>query len=404
MKQFDMDKNNLPSDFSWSEMEDGIWEKVDRKKRKRWFLWLFFFAFFSSSAAWGIWMIAKQSATEVEEIIVANLVPIIEEEKCLEQETTLIDFEEKRNKTTNQTNLQPIDDQLIKNKITLSLPSKEIPPIIQEYSIRRTAPISKLKTEEVLLETLQTTIAAPKIAVAPTVPWKRIALYSGINSFESNIKNQVLSEVNRNNLETAQVGMQVDFRYEWSNRKENNYWGLGLNYTRLHSRFEYYTEREITITRDLYLSPWELLLPREYLEQIYRQVQIKAIEKRRVIHHNSQNLLDFSFYKGVQKQWNTIDIYAHLGGRLNLVHWTNGKIANTSNEVILLEEENYYKWNIGANLFVESGFRYPITSQLDFSANFGLQQSLNNWIRKEQLVQQRPRIYWLNFGLSYGFK
>ena len=61
MKQFDHNDHNLPPDFSWLEMEDGIWEKVDRKKRKRRFLWLFFFALLGSSAAWSIWFLSNQS-------------------------------------------------------------------------------------------------------------------------------------------------------------------------------------------------------------------------------------------------------------------------------------------------------------------------------------------------------
>ncbi|MEL6718888.1 MAG: hypothetical protein AAFP82_09255 [Bacteroidota bacterium] len=64
---------------------------------------------------------------------------------------------------------------------------------------------------------------------------------------------------------------------------------------------------------------------------------------------------------------------------------------------------DYYKWNLGASLLLEGGFRYPINQQIDFSGQLGLQQNLNNWIRKEQFLRQSPRIYQLNFGLSYTF-
>ncbi|MEM6699084.1 MAG: hypothetical protein AAF599_11850, partial [Bacteroidota bacterium] len=302
------------------------------------------------------------------------------------------------------TNAQKFQDQLIEKEFLDIFYSQENTGLVNEISIKPISPISELTTATALLASPIPSITTPKIKIESSTPWKRIALHSGINSFESNAKNQSTSEVNRNDLETSQVGMQVSLDYEWSSKKENHYWGIGMNYTRLHSRFEYLSEREITITRDLYLSPWELLLPREYLEQVYRQVQLKAIEKRRVIHHNSQNLIDLSLYKGVQKKWKTLDLHANFGGQFNLVHWANGKIADASGAVILLEDMKYYKWNIGASLLLEGGFRYPINAQLDFSGQLGVQQSLNSWIRKEQLVRQQPRVYWLNVGLSYGLE
>lgn len=402
MKQFDYNDHNLPPDFSWLEMEDGIWEKVDRKKRKRRFLWLFFFALLGSSAAWSVWLLSNPSTDGKEDqTIIAQ--KLMEEEVCSEEKNK-VKFLTVNNKKDEQLNIQTTDSQIVKEKNIKPITPKLIPNLATKLPVILALPISKLETPTPLLTAPIPAISTTKIKLESSIPWKRIAIYSGLNSFESNIKNQTLSEVNRNDLETSQLGTQLDFRYEWSNKKEDQYWGIGMNYMRLHSRFEYYSEREIIVTRDLYLSPWELLLPREYLEEIYRQVQIKAIEKRRVIHHNSQNRIDFSIYKGVQKKWKAIDLYANLGGRFNLVHWADGKTANTSGEVILLEDREYYRWNLGASLLLEGGFYYPISERLDFSGQFGFQQSLNSWIRKEQLVQQRPRVYWLNFGVSYAIK
>jgi len=403
MKQFDRSSHNLPSDFSWLEMENGIWKKVDRRKRKRRFLLLFFFAFLGSSIAWGVWiMLVNPSANET--VIVSKSTHPIVNETCLINEYYSLKTEDNSRKPFTPLEVQPFINQQIKPNSITAIASNPLPELIAIPKIEFRNPISKLQTPIDLLSSPVSPLVAPKIILEKPNTWKRITIHSGINSYESNIKNQIPNEVILENSTNTQVGMQVNLRYEWNAKKENKYWGISMNYTRLHSRFEYYSEREIIVTRDLYLSPWELLLPREYLEQLYRQVQIKAIEKRRVIHNNSQNLIDFSVYKGMQKQWKVLDLYANLGGRFNLVHWANGKVADASGEVILLEDMEYYKWNVGASLLLEGGFRYPINKQLDFSGQFGLQQSLNDWIRESQLVQQKPRVYWLNFGVSYGME
>ncbi|MEM6700074.1 MAG: hypothetical protein AAF599_16850, partial [Bacteroidota bacterium] len=73
MKQFDTNHHKLPPDFSWLEMEDGIWEKVDRRKRKRRFLWVFLFALLGSSIGWSLWAMSKlPTEHQKAEVIVAH--------------------------------------------------------------------------------------------------------------------------------------------------------------------------------------------------------------------------------------------------------------------------------------------------------------------------------------------
>ncbi|MEM9990916.1 MAG: hypothetical protein AAF738_04075 [Bacteroidota bacterium] len=413
-----LDKQIPPSDMdlSWEAMQEGIWEKVEQKqgRRKKYVGWWLFAGSSVFVLLLVIWTITDHHTASVVHhtgMLVENTnIELREQETCPNDHvlSTL-----KQAPTFKSTVPSMGVEISAKKHDKWTTPHLQTAPVNVSRQTRRHQPVTALLPKR-RMPTLQKEPAMP-LVIAPSIATtmhpvptnqthlpQRILGSVGWNSFVANIQTHQ-SDFERSDFERARLGFQLQARYEHDFKRQNAYWGVGLAYTHLQSIFERHSERIISTTRDVYITTWGDLSARELLPQDWQgQVEVYALEKRHVKHHNLHHLASATAYLGQEWQLKKLEGYAQVGTNVHFLQQAQGRSMNDSGELIRLEDD-YYKPQAGVSLFLELGFRHTVSEEVYALGQIGGQYHLQNWIIDTQHATQRPFVYQMSVGLGKRF-
>lgn len=249
--------------------------------------------------------------------------------------------------STNSSNKTEDSESLVKD-------DKEKKNEPSDSSIKKSTPRSTLFSTQTI-PTLNSFIAvqypkqlsiksfkSPSIVKVNKSSYFQFALLSGTNlSFvnykKGNTDGSFLNELNSSTFEKP--GWSNSFRISWI--KDNRFSiNSGIDHDLVRLKFSTIKETMTTVTDDQYLVRFGVdPISRDTINHEYESVELDALSKRTVVHHNRFNIISIPFEIGFQNKKGRFGYGINLGLSTNFFISQEGKTLNEFGEIFIINDE-----------------------------------------------------------------
>ncbi len=221
----------------------------------------------------------------------------------------------------------------------------------------------------------------------PPVNKFQLGVFSGINTsfIQFRDKNKHFDLWNElTESHTNELGQSFSINISWIRGGKLSL-STGLNYDNIRYKFYAVKEGETTVVDNNYLVGFSIdPLTGDTIDRMYDTVQLRAMEKRTVLHHNNFKLLSIPFEIGIRKQLKKLGFGINLGIGTNFFLAQNGKTLNQNRDIQEINDQVSTE-----RPFKKFFMSYQINPFVDFNISEKLGLRLSSTIRYQDFGSSR---------------
>lgn len=222
------------------------------------------------------------------------------------------------------------------------------------------------------------------------------------NSFQSNYRSQESGVATPAAYETPLLGWQTGIRLR---RKLSEHWRLstGVQWQQLRYRSNFSKREAINLYRP---GTIDTIFINQFTGEetyVYRD-SVPGVRSRNFQHYNTHNALQIPLLFGYEMDGGRWSVAMQAGVNLHLYYRSQGRTLADFDQVIELEQQDFYQNTFRFSYLLETQLQYRINERSQGFMRIGWEQQQQNWLQPQTGASQRPTVWYLGTGLSWEIR